>query len=112
MAAFVNSVYLLFSFVFSFVDNLHHMVEHWETEQHLADGEQKNPHDDVAHLKEVNQYLTLFTFLKLAILGGYLYFESRNHDIMDYMEVNWLNWPLPNQSNYLKSLKAKVKQVA
>jgi hypothetical protein len=34
MAAFVNSVYLLFSFVFGFVDNLHHMVEHWEVETH------------------------------------------------------------------------------
>ena len=32
MAAFVNSVYLLFSFVFGFVDNLHHMVEHWEVD--------------------------------------------------------------------------------
>ena len=34
LAAFVNSVYLLFSFVFGFVDNLHHMVEHWEEDSH------------------------------------------------------------------------------
>lgn len=34
LAAFVNSCYLLFSFVFGFVDNLHHMVEHWEEESH------------------------------------------------------------------------------
>jgi Co/Zn/Cd efflux system component len=34
MAAFVNTVYLLFSFVFQFVDNLHHMLEHWESDQH------------------------------------------------------------------------------
>lgn len=37
MAAFVNSVYLLFSVVFSFVDNLHHMLEHWESESHSKD---------------------------------------------------------------------------
>lgn len=30
LAAFVNTVYLMFSFVFNLVDNLHHMVEHWE----------------------------------------------------------------------------------
>ena len=53
----------------------------------------KAPHDNVAHLKEVNQYLTLFTFLKMMILGAYLYFESKNHDITDYMQVNWLGWP-------------------
>jgi Co/Zn/Cd efflux system component len=37
MAAFVNSVYLLFSFIFNFVDNLHHMLEHWEVDAHQAD---------------------------------------------------------------------------
>jgi hypothetical protein len=56
MAAFVNSVYLLFSFVFNFVDNMHHMLEHWETDSHDKNSTQsiKNFHDDVAHLKEVN----------------------------------------------------------
>lgn len=34
LAAFVNSVYLMFSFMFNFVDNLHHMVEHWEIDSH------------------------------------------------------------------------------
>lgn len=56
MAAFVNSVYLLFSFVFNFVDNLHHMVEHWEVDSHNSNSTsaKKSIHDDVAHLKEVN----------------------------------------------------------
>jgi Co/Zn/Cd efflux system component len=74
LAAFVNSVYLLFSFVFSFVDNLHHMVEHWEVDQNSS---LPSSHDDISHIKEVNSYLTLFTFLKMCILGAYLYFESR-----------------------------------
>ena len=39
MAAFVNSVYLLFSFIFNFVDNLHHMLEHWEVDAHQADSQ-------------------------------------------------------------------------
>ena len=34
LAAFVNSVYLMFSFMFSFVDNLNHLIEHWEIESH------------------------------------------------------------------------------
>lgn len=38
MAAFVNSVYLMFSFMFSFVENLNHLIEHWEVEQHLSQG--------------------------------------------------------------------------
>jgi hypothetical protein len=41
----------------------------------------------------VNQYLTLFTFLKLAILGAYLYFEARGHGVQEYMQVNWIGWP-------------------
>ena len=111
MAAFVNSVYLLFSFVFNFVDNLHHMVEHWEVDSHNSNSTSsiKSIHDDVAHLKEVNQYLTLFTFLKLVIIGAYLYFEARHHDVKDYMQVNWLGWP-KNIEDDRVSVKAKVKQ--
>jgi divalent metal cation (Fe/Co/Zn/Cd) transporter len=101
MAAFVNTVYLLFSVVFCFVDNLHHMLEHWESESHgVGTKEALNAaHADQAHLKEVNQYLTLFTFLKLVILASYLYFETRNQEILDYMQVNWLGWtPAPGQT--------------
>lgn len=78
MAAFVNSVYLMFSFLFNFVDNLHHMVEHWEEEKHSSEGSAPgfHTHDDVSHIKEMNSYLTLFTFLRMIILGAYLYFES------------------------------------
>ena len=118
MAAFVNSVYLLFSFIFNFVDNLHHMLEHWEVDSHQADSQGtvsnsttiaalKSFHDDISHLKEVNQYLTLFSFLKLVILGAYLYFESRHQDIMDYMQVNWLGWPKSPEDRI--TLKAKIK---
>jgi Co/Zn/Cd efflux system component len=39
LAAFINTVYLLFSFMFGFVDNLHHIVEHWEAQGHSADNE-------------------------------------------------------------------------
>lgn len=34
LAAFINAVYLIFTFIFDFVDLLHHMVEHWEEESH------------------------------------------------------------------------------
>ena len=110
MAAFVNSVYLLFTFVFNFVDNMHHMVEHWEVDSHDKNSTAsiKSFHDDVAHLKEVNQYLTLFTFLKLAIIGAYLYFEARHHEVTDYMQVNWLGWPKNLEDNRV-SLKAKIR---
>lgn len=33
-AAFVNMVYIMCNTVFSFIDNLHHTVEHWEQSQH------------------------------------------------------------------------------
>lgn len=82
MAAFVNSVYLVNSFIFTFVDNLHHMVEHWEEEAHSAEDESTQgltkTHDDVSHIHEMTSYLTLFTFLRMVILGAYLYFESKN----------------------------------
>ncbi len=39
LAAFINTVYLLFSFMFGFVDNLHHIVEHWEAQGHAPDSE-------------------------------------------------------------------------
>jgi hypothetical protein len=55
----------------------------------------------------VNQYLTLFSFLKIVILGAYLYFESRHQDITDYMQVNWLGWPKSPEDRI--TLKAKIK---
>lgn len=110
LAAFVNSCYLLFSFVFGFVDNLHHMVEHWEEESHAnqaADPRHiKTIHDDVAHIKEMNSYLTLFTFLRLIIYVIYLYLEGRNHNITSYMQDNWLAWPALHEKTALK-LKMK-----
>jgi hypothetical protein len=64
-------------------------------------------HDDVAHIKEMNTYLTLFSFLKMVILGAYLYFETKNQDITDYMAINWLGWPtIQNKA----ALKEKIKQ--
>ena len=119
MAAFVNSVYLLFSFVFNFVDNLHHMVEHWEEESHATQAENDNStvpassmklktiHDDVQHIKEMNQYLTLFNLLRLFIFSIYLYFESKNYNITTYMMDNWLYWPSVFDKT---ALKLKVKQ--
>eukprot|EP00347_Sterkiella_histriomuscorum_P010012 403339025 len=117
LAAFVNTVYLMFSFIFNFVDNLHHMVEHWEVESHEHDlsliseknHTQAHSHDDLQHMKEMNQYLALFTFLRMCVLGAYLYLESRNHQIHDYMNVNWLNWPKTNQ---IIEYKKRVKQCA
>jgi hypothetical protein len=46
--------------------------------------------------------------LKLAIIGAYLYFEARHHDVADYMQVNWLGWPKNLEDNRL-ILKAKIK---
>lgn len=63
LAAFVNASYLMYSFVFGFVDNLHHMVEHWEEEAH-AEGtadvtsghveKLATIHDEASHIKEMN----------------------------------------------------------
>ena len=46
----------------------------------------------------------------MAILGAYLYFESRNHDIKDYMKANWIGWP--TDLNDKMALKAKIKECA
>jgi len=114
LAAFVNACYLLFSFVFGFVDNLHHMVEHWEEESHAREAALGDPrhirtiHDDVAHIKEMNSYLTLFTFLRLVIFAAYLYLEGRNHNVASYMRDNWLDWPPVGDK---AALKAKLRQV-
>lgn len=51
----------------------------------------------------------MFTFLKLAIIGAYLYFEARHHDVTDYMQVNWLGWPKDIEEDRV-TVKAKVKQ--
>ena len=63
---------MLFSFVFGFVDNLHHMVEHWETEGHIQANNQSlvstesnstlaakgnklhSIHDEPSHILEMN----------------------------------------------------------
>ncbi|CDW76790.1 cation transporter [Stylonychia lemnae] len=133
LAAFVNSVYLLFSFVFGFVDNLHHMVEHWETDQNL-DGsaaslvistdnllsnittkaakiaKMRSIHDEPTHILEMNQYLTLFTLLKIGIFGMYLYFESRNYNIDTYMQDNWFGWEPFFEKNQVKQKLKLVSQ--
>ena len=33
LAAFFNCVYLIFTFVFDWVENLHHIMEHWDADQ-------------------------------------------------------------------------------
>lgn len=48
--------------------------------------------------------------MKLAILGAYLYFETRSHGVSDYMQVNWLGWP--KSAEEIITIKAKVKQCA
>ena len=49
LAAFVNTAYLLFSFIFTLVDNLHHMVEHWDAESE-HDNVLAMAHNDVKHI--------------------------------------------------------------
>lgn len=120
LAAFINSVYLVFTFIFDFVDILHHSVEHWEVESHdhtqpgekpqQPQHESKNlskTHDDEAHIMEMNFYLALFSFLRLLIIMAYLYLESKHFPVHDYLQTNWLNWPSPNNKS---ALKAKIKQ--
>ncbi len=57
----------------------------------------------------MNSYLTLFSFLRLLIIGAYLFFESKNQPIGDYFQVNWLNWP-PSSSKTL--IKKKIAECA
>ena len=76
MAAFVNSVYLLFSFVFNFVDNLHHMVEHWEVDSHNSsvsgDDSRVNERHSISFWKafalpRVALYASCFFCTKMAV---------------------------------------------
>ena len=107
-------MYLFFSFIFAFVDNLHHLVEHWEEESHESKAAKtlptlmKVPHDDESHIKEMNQYITLFSILRMAVYFMYLYFEARHQQVFTYMNDNWLGWPSVLDK---PALKEKVKLV-
>jgi len=50
--------------------------------------------------------LTLFTFLRMCCLASYLYFETRNQNVHDYMTVNWINWP---KTSNISAFKKRVK---
>ena len=111
MAAFINATYIFFTFIFDFVDTLHHMVEHWEEESHTQGGPSKNlpsAHDDEHHIKEMSFYLALFSFLRIGVIGVYLYMESRTFPVHDYMQVNWFNWPA---STNKQAIKQKLKEI-
>jgi hypothetical protein len=92
-------------------------VEHWEEESHdLASGETEHSHqtlnltsahDDIGHINEMNFYLALFSVFRLLVIGVYLYYETRNLPVNDYMQDNWFNWPNPANKS---ALKAKIKQ--
>ena len=111
LAAFVNTIYLLFSFIFDFMENLHHVIEHWEEESHETDVagthshnsmNLNNAHDDIAHIKEMNFYIALFSLLRLLVIGAYLFVETKILPVEDYMQENWFNWPKPNNKTALK----------
>jgi len=46
LAAFINSVYLTFTFLFTLADNIHHIIEHWGIGEH----HHSHHHDHFSHL--------------------------------------------------------------
>lgn len=78
------------------VDNLHHFAENWSEDETHHNHETDTPnttHDALPHIKEMNFYLSLFSFLRLIMIAVYLYMEYKEFPLEDYMKTNWMNWP-------------------
>jgi len=101
LAAFVNTVYIFFNFIFEFVENLHHIVEHWDQEGHAEGGSEDESapkdattllHEDQNHLANTNLYVSIFAIVRILVILVFLYLESEKVGIQQYMQANWWGW--------------------
>lgn len=85
IAAFVNTVYIQCTVLFTFLETLHHMIEHWDFAAHShkgsEDGHSHNlvsgNHDDVKHQAEIKLYISLFAIFRLAVFVTQIY-QNKN----------------------------------
>ena len=112
LATFFNCVYLIFTFVFDWMENLHHIMERWEagqpTEESLIYGSASAPSqtsnststdppasaaDGDLHRAESHFFISIMAVLRILLVASYLNFEARKIPLYSYMQVNWMGWP-------------------
>ena len=112
LAAFFNCVFLIFIFVFDWVENVHVVMEHWEEQEKNL--ETVVPDSIVSesdeHTSESNYYISMFAVIRIFVTGFYIYFEAKKFPLYTYMQANWMGWPKRNRNKYgISSPKLKQK---
>ena len=92
LAAFFNCVFLIFIFIFDWMETIHHMMEHWEAQEHDTP-ELLEAHGDEAHQSESRRFISMFALIRILVLGSYIWLEARKIPLYTYMQVNWMGWP-------------------
>jgi len=101
LAAFLNTSLIVFICVYGFIETIRHILEQAESENHENDNDNKNneikildnTHDDKNHIAQINLYMSIYSLLRLAVFGLFLYMEKSHLEVQNYFQTNWLNWP-------------------
>jgi Co/Zn/Cd efflux system component len=68
IAAFVNCVYIQCTVLFSLLETLHHIIEHWDLAQHTeSDFLNSSYHESSDHQGEIRLYISVFSLLRLLV---------------------------------------------
>jgi divalent metal cation (Fe/Co/Zn/Cd) transporter len=92
LAAFFNCVFLIFIFIFDWMETIHHLMEHWEAQAHETP-EKLEEHGDHAHQSESQRFISMFALVRIFVLGSYMLLEARKIPVYTYMQANWMGWP-------------------
>lgn len=74
------------------METIHHMMEHWEAQEHDSP-ETLKAHGDKAHQSESQKFISMFAIIRILVLSSYLWFEAKKTPLYTYMQVNWMGWP-------------------
>lgn len=108
LAAFVNTVQILCHCLFSYLDIIHHVIEHWESipdenveggHSHHHKGHLIVPHYDLDRQAEVRKYLSVFAALRLVIILIQIINENHVNELLCYLGENWIDKVRPTLSD-------------
>ena len=86
----------MFIFAFDWVENLHHIMEHWEEQETTLETivpESIIDRGDEDHTAMSHYYISIFAIIRILVLGSYIFYEARKFPLYTYMQANWMGWP-------------------
>lgn len=106
LAAFCNCIYIQCMELFTLLETIHHLIEHWESQSHQNNEAVNLSHDDDKHQDQIKKWISLFAWIRLLLSILFLFFDQSFLNLTAYMEQK-INQP--TDSN--KSPETEIEKV-